>query len=432
MLIPHDFTLASGLKVRYFQAPQATFNIYILIKVGSRDEPLKYTGITHFLEHAMFRGSAKYPDVRQFHRELGNFSGDANGFTDRESLCFQFNGDAEKLNAGLEFIEDFFFCPQFSDLDKEKEVVIQEIYGDEDPLAGMETAIYGDLFKGSRFANTICGTEESVRNLTPKMLKAWRSKFLTPQNTTLYISSTQPVKEIEEKLTTLKFSRVWDYVKYPVTTELLQLNRRPPTFIKESFTVVHNPSPNSQFTCGFNFALANPTPQDNLALWMLSRILFKIEGVSPLWEATRGEGLVYDIGSDSYDFTNFMFSGITWETSPENVVQVFEIVKKELKKIAENNLNDWNYLKDRLLFKNRIALLESPITDIIEMYINKEIANYVLLPQERVELLANATPELLVGLATKILNGSKNWSMLGYRAKSLEKKLKSPKTLVAV
>src|SRR5688572_14745720 len=118
MLTLNQHKLNNGLTVIYCQTPShAEFEISMHIKTGARDESSHNSGISHFLEHMMFRGSRYYPNSIMLARALEKFGGEINAVTGMEHTTYWIKGDAEQCLEAIPSFAEFFLYPNFADLE---------------------------------------------------------------------------------------------------------------------------------------------------------------------------------------------------------------------------------------------------------------------------------------------------------------------------
>ena len=120
-------TLAGGEKVvseRLDSVRSVALGFWI--GTGSRDEPTARAGVSHFIEHMLFKGSSRY-DAQQIAETFDGLGGDLNAATSRETTVVYARVPDEKLEVALDVMADMVFRPLFDDLDSEREVVLEEI-----------------------------------------------------------------------------------------------------------------------------------------------------------------------------------------------------------------------------------------------------------------------------------------------------------------
>ena len=173
--------LQNGLAVFYCHTPDlVSFEISMHINTGARDENSENNGVSHFLEHMMFRGSKKYPNSLLLARMLESFGSETNAMTGTENTSYWLKGDRERTLLAVECFSDFFMHPNYADIEIERNVVLQEMASDfnaDGVSIDIEALGMGALFSGHPLGNAIIGTEKSVRNLTKHHLEEKRKNF---------------------------------------------------------------------------------------------------------------------------------------------------------------------------------------------------------------------------------------------------------------
>ena len=229
-------TLPSGVRVVTEAMPTAhTAAVGVWVDAGSRDEALAEAGITHFLEHMVFKGTARRPGhlINQRMEAVGGY---INAFTSKEHTCFYAKGLAEHAGRGLDTVLDLVTAPTLAEreIEKEKDVVVEEIkmYEDapDDQIFDLtEAAIYPEHALG----RPVIGTPESVRSFTQDELAGYLASHYTPDRIVISaagrISHRQIVRATEKLLA--GFDRAPGH-----------LNRTPPTVYVPTETVLHRPT----------------------------------------------------------------------------------------------------------------------------------------------------------------------------------------------
>ncbi|ACF12531.1 processing peptidase [Chloroherpeton thalassium ATCC 35110] len=171
--------LPNGLTVITEHVPGVrSLSVGLWTNTGSRDETPENNGAAHFIEHMVFKGTSKR-DYIQISKSLESVGGYLNAFTTKEHTCFYARSLAEHLKITIDVLTDLVFRPTFpeEELEKEKDVIIEEIKSTEDTP---DDLIFDDfdkfLFESHPLGLPIAGTEESVdaltRNDTIAFLKA--------------------------------------------------------------------------------------------------------------------------------------------------------------------------------------------------------------------------------------------------------------------
>lgn len=198
----HRDRLANGLRVWVKPRPgTATIALLLQVPVGSRHETKANNGISHFLEHMLFTGTAKWPEqeVMEVIRRRG---GEANARTASEDTVYWLHLKADDLDLGLEWLAEVVFRPQMAEdkFQKERQVIIQEKGGEigafetieewiEDLGLGWNVfrAVRRRLFPSSSLLLPVIGYDGSLRRITYPQLKGFYQQHYLPNNTTLIV-----------------------------------------------------------------------------------------------------------------------------------------------------------------------------------------------------------------------------------------------------
>jgi len=179
--------LPNGLEIQAEIDPTAhTAAIGFFVKTGARDEPSELMGVSHFLEHMMFKGSEtrRAEDVNRDFDELG---ASQNAFTTSELTAYHAHVLPDRAHAALEILADILQpALRTEDFDEEKGVIIEEIamYADQPFWVGYE-AMMEHLYAGHPLAHRVLGTKDTVSALTRDQMAKYFSERYTPDNTVL-------------------------------------------------------------------------------------------------------------------------------------------------------------------------------------------------------------------------------------------------------
>jgi predicted Zn-dependent peptidase len=146
------------------------------IPVGSRDESPGVAGVTHFIEHLLFKGSAKYSaqEIAQIFDTLG---GELNAATSREYVVVYGRFLDEQLPEAMDVLVDMLLTPSFSDLDREREVVLEEIAMYEDsPQDLIHDLLAETVFTGHPLGPPVLGSRESIAALPEAAIRGYHDQ----------------------------------------------------------------------------------------------------------------------------------------------------------------------------------------------------------------------------------------------------------------
>lgn len=177
--------LDNGLRIIANKLPsRETVSLGIWISVGGRFEDEKFKGISHYLEHMLFKGSKKYT-CQQIKETIEGKGGSLNGFTAEEFTCYLVKVLKENLNESLEILSDMVLFPvlEEGEINKERTVIMEEIKMYHDlpqyyVLEILDSLLWADHPLGS----TLTGTPESVSAIGRKELLDYRDRFYNAPN----------------------------------------------------------------------------------------------------------------------------------------------------------------------------------------------------------------------------------------------------------
>jgi predicted Zn-dependent peptidase len=187
--------LPSGITLLTETMPERfSFAIGVWVKSGARDEPAEWLGISHMLEHMMFKGTERR-DARAIAQSLESLGGHLDAFTAREQVCFYARALEENLPEVVDVMADIVCRSRFAqaDVDKEKAVVREEILAYEDnPEEKIADLLAEQVWTGHALGRPILGTAETVDALTPQQLRRYfQGRYQPPQ---LLISAVGPLE----------------------------------------------------------------------------------------------------------------------------------------------------------------------------------------------------------------------------------------------
>ncbi|MDD5618551.1 MAG: pitrilysin family protein [Candidatus Omnitrophica bacterium] len=159
-------------------------SIGVWLKVGSRYENNSIAGISHFLEHLVFKGSKKY-DKEEIKRQIEGRGGLLNGFTSEELTCYLAKVPQKAAGSVFDILLDMALNPLLKeeDINKERTVIIEEIKMYHDlPQHMVHDLLDKIMWPGHPLGRNIAGTQESVSSITRKEMSQFKDKYYKPQN----------------------------------------------------------------------------------------------------------------------------------------------------------------------------------------------------------------------------------------------------------
>ena len=290
-------TLDNGLPVVVSPQPQLhRAHVALYVRVGSRFETPAQNGLSHFLEHMLYRGTPRLPHAHDVNLAFERLGGYLYAATQVDFGVFSVTLPAETLDETAELFADVLMQPTFADIDVEKEIVCEEILEDLDDEGRQVDA--DNLSRQLIYPNhplgfTITGDEERVRSFTREMLRAHHARHYNAANSVLAFSgAVDPDHALD--LARRFFSRMPRGERVPTTA--------PAHSQKQArFKIVENAS--SQTELRVCFRAVPDRSEKRPAMDMLMRILDDGMSTRLYHRVCDDKGLCYDVSAsfDGYD-----------------------------------------------------------------------------------------------------------------------------------
>lgn len=197
-------TLANGLTVIHQQidtAPIVTVDVWV--RAGARSEPDDWSGIAHFLEHMIFKGSDRIPPG-YFDQVIENHGGDTNAATSHDYAHFYINVATAQLPYALECFSELLLRAAIPDDEfiRERDVVLEELrQSQDDPDWVGFQALMESVYPTHPYGRPVLGTEESLLGQSPHHMRQFHRHYYQPQNMTIVvvgdISSQAALEQVE-------------------------------------------------------------------------------------------------------------------------------------------------------------------------------------------------------------------------------------------
>ena len=198
----HRSVLDNGLRVLTARSPGLhSAMIALYVRTGSRHETAARNGVSHFLEHLFFRGSIGYPDTVAMNAAVEAAGGSLNGITARDHGCYYTPIHPHQVGTGLAVLGDLMRRPLLTDMDVEREVILEEILDevdasgrDIDPDNLSKRVVFGAHPLGFKIA----GTAENVRRMRPADVRAHHARYYTGANLVLAVAGPVHPRQVAE------------------------------------------------------------------------------------------------------------------------------------------------------------------------------------------------------------------------------------------
>ncbi len=185
-------TLDNGLRVVSVPMPHHhSAEVLIYIGVGSRHETARNAGVSHFLEHMLFKGTEDYPSGLSLERAFETLGGSANAATDSETTCFHSRVHPRRFAEAIGLFGSMLQRPLFRELEMERRVILEEAMGDLNESGrqiNVDNIVADLLYPNHPLGQPTVGTRRSIERLTLRQLRRHHATYYTPRNGVLAVA----------------------------------------------------------------------------------------------------------------------------------------------------------------------------------------------------------------------------------------------------
>ena len=333
--------LSNGVRVVSENHPYSkSVSIGVWVLTGTRDENPDEIGLSHFVEHLVFKGTKKR-NAYQIARSLESLGGDLNAYTTRENTTYHCTVLKEDWKIGLEVLSDLVCNMNIAkkDFELEKKVVLQEIaMSDDSPEEIIYDYLFEHVYANHPLGRQILGKSETISKMTQKKVLDFYRTFY--QGSNLIVSAAGPVEHDELVLQAQKLFRSRKQFDNP-------LHRRAPRW-KAARKFYDDDSEQTHILMGL------PATSFHDKYRFEAFIVNSLLGggmTSKLYQAVREkQGLAYTVFSSLNTQVDSGNITIYAATEPKKVKRVIQIIKDELLKLKRDGLKK----SDLDLFKTQV------------------------------------------------------------------------------
>jgi predicted Zn-dependent peptidase len=343
--------LATGERVISERVPGVrSVSLGFWIGAGSRDEPEARAGVSHFIEHLLFKGSSRYSaqEIAETFDELG---GELNAATSRETTVVYARIPDEKLERALDVMADMVFRPSFVDVDSEREVVLEEIAMVEDTPNDLVHDIAAEaVFGNDPLGRPVIGRAEVISSVSRRALAGYHGRAY--QSARIVLAAAGNVRH--DELVSLLEERVGDRTHGP------GLSARKPARLNGAPSVRFQRKDTEQYHVCLSAPGIARTDERRFAASLLDAIVGGSASSRLFQEIREKRGLAYSVYSYASQFADTGQVGVYVGTREDNVAECLEIAVAELVDIAQGNVRSPELARAKENLKGRILLsLES-------------------------------------------------------------------------
>ena len=351
--------LPSGLRIITAEMPHMeSVAIGVWACVGGRYEPAEVSGISHFVEHMNFKGTARRSSLK-ISQAIESVGGVINGFTGEEATCYYVKVRYPKFKNALDVILDLYFHSRFDpvELDRERDVIKEEIrmYNDVP-----QQIVYDDfnsiIWRNHPLGRSLLGTFDSIDNLSRRKLNTFRNQYYTTANTIISVAGNIRHDAV--------INLVADYTRglrsssrdLPPEFKPFRSAQRAPRF-----HIRHKPVEQAHAIAGFRtFGRTDPR---RFQLRLLSTILGENMSSRLNHEIREKRGIAYSVHSQVTRYIETGTLQITIATEPGKLVKALELIMRMCRSIAEKGVTATELRHAREFVRGNVGLALERTTD---------------------------------------------------------------------
>jgi len=371
-------TLDNGLRIILEDIPfvrSVSFGIWV--RNGSRDEDASTNGISHFIEHMLFKGT-ETRSAKEIADAMDEIGGQVNAYTSKEYTCYYTRTLDSHFDTALKILADMFFNSRFEDGDiqRERNVILEEIGMYEDtPEDVVHDLLQSGVFKDGSLGLSILGTAESIGTFDNKKFKEYLAARYVPELTVIAMAGNlKGTGKVQDKIKNAfgEFSNAETTIKHAQ-------QKYSPAFLKKEKDIeqVH-------LCVGFP---GIPTGTDDSYTMAVINTLLGGGMSSRLFQKIREEhGLAYSVYSYHAGFSDSGLFAIYAGLNPNQIEDVFRLILDEVRWIVGKNVTESQLAKTKEQLKsNYILSLESVASRMNSIGRNQLMLNRVITADELIQ-----------------------------------------------
>lgn len=176
-------------------------SVYIGVKVGSINEKPEQAGLSHFIEHLVFKGTKNYPSSTEIMENIENMGGYVNAATSKEYTCFYIDIQKDGYIQAIKMLSDMVTNPLFpeNEIVPERKVVIEEIQRHKDnPHAQLYEKFMNTIYKQAAYKNSVIGTEDVIANIPREEIVKYFKQHYIPSRMVIAVVGDIDIKETKK------------------------------------------------------------------------------------------------------------------------------------------------------------------------------------------------------------------------------------------
>ena len=323
--------LPNGIRILTERMPHVrSVAVGVWVETGSRHEPEARGGISHLIEHLVFKGTASRT-AEDIARTMDSVGGQMDAFTTKENTCFYVQVLDEHLPLAVDLLTDILLHPVFNadELEREKSVVLQEIKMVEDtPDDVIHDIFAAQVWAGHPLGRPILGTRDLVNSFDRDLVLRHFNDEYVPPRIIIAVAGNVTHDQVVEL-----FGRGFNGFRHAAASRAQQ-----PATIGASVNIVHKTLEQVHVVMGFP-GLPHAAPE-RYALYLLNDVIGGSMSSRLFQEVRERQGFVYSIHSGVQAFADTGITYVYAATDPANFAKMLKSILKEVRELKKNGINE--------------------------------------------------------------------------------------------
>jgi len=386
-----------------------TATVLVLVGTGARHETRENNGISHFLEHMVFKGTEKRPTTLAISSVLDSIGGEFNAFTTKESTGYYAKVNALKIETAIDVISDMVMNSKFDpeEIEKEKGTIIEEINMYEDmPMSHVEDLFEQCLYGDQPMGWEVLGPKDNIQKIKRDDFLAYLSSQYGSQNTVICVAGKidkKTIKLIEKYFSPFKKTKLKD--KLPVVEKQE----------KQKSLVEYKKTDQAHISLGVRaYKMCH---KNEYALKVMAILLGGSLSSRITINLRERRGLAYYVrtGSEFYTDTGYMTTQAGVPVDVDKVKESIGIILEEYKKLKTELVGKEELQRIKDLINGRVAIqLESSDSNANWFAKQLLLQNKIVTPDEYLKKINKVSPKDLMRVANDIfVNNKLNFAVIG-------------------
>jgi len=379
-----------------------------MVGVGSRYETEKQAGISHFIEHMMFKGTKKRPTAFAISSELDAIGGEFNAFTSKDATGYYAKADARHADVILDVISDMYLNSKFEqeEIDREKGTIIQEINMYEDnPMRSIGDVFEGMLYAGNNLGRDIAGYKETVKSFNRGDFVSYMKRFYVANDTVIAVAG-----KIDEKKVISSIKKCFDGFS---SGKKASVSRMKEGQKKPEIKVKFKKTDQTHFIIGTRAFDRNDDRR--YALSLLSIILGGNMSSRLFIEVRERRGLAYYVRTTTDLFEDCGYIATQAGVEHENLEKALKVILEGYKKISETKVSDEELSRAKEYIKGKSVMGLEASDEMALFLVNQELEKERIMEQEEIfKKIDKVTTDDIMEVAREVFKAeSLNLAVIG-------------------